>query len=63
MNKEVGSVICRGSKAIGVSHSHPLGSIKLSSQDRKTAHSKGLRYVCIATRGHTKCYRFHPKQQ
>jgi len=63
MNKEVGSVICRGNKVIGVSHTHPSGSVKLSSQDRKTAQQKGLKHVCVTTKRETRCYRFHPKRQ
>ncbi len=66
MNKEVGSVICRGSKATGVVHSHPSGSIKLSSQDKKTAREKNLTHVCVTTqrdgKQRTKCYRFGKRQ-
>jgi len=62
MNKEVGSSICRGGKVVGVVHSHPSGSIKLSSQDKKTAREKGLTHVCVVARGQTKCYRFKKGQ-
>ena len=63
MNKEVGSAICHGGKVVGVIHSHPSGSIKLSSQDIKTAREKNLSHVCVVARGETKCYRFTPKKR
>lgn len=63
MNREVGSIICRGNKRIGVVHSHPMGSLKLSPQDKITAHEKGLTHVCVTAGGKTKCYRFKPKSQ
>jgi len=62
MSKEVGSAICHGGKIVGVVHTHPSGSIKLSSQDIKTAREKSLTHVCVTARGHTKCYRFTPKK-
>lgn len=62
MNREVGSVICRGNKPVAVNHTHPSGSIKLSSQDRKTAREKGLAHVCVTVKGKTKCYRFREKR-
>ena len=49
----------KGSRVIGVSHHHPGGSIRLSSQDKHTAREKGLEFVCITTKGNKpKCYRF-----
>ncbi len=62
MNKEVGSTICRGGRVVGVNHTHPAGSIKLSSQDKKTARDKNLSVVCVTTNRGTKCYRFKPEK-
>ena len=62
MNKEVGEVICRGNKPIGVNHTHPSGSIKLSPRDRQTAITKKLTHVCVTVKRNdkqeTKCYLF-----
>ena len=64
MVKEVGSAICKGNKAIGISHLHPSGSIRLSSGDIKTAKVKSLRFVCVETpRGERKCYRFNHRKK
>ena len=52
-------LVCpRGSKVIGVHHSHPGGSLQLSQLDIRTAHEKRLKYVCVKAQGKTKCYRF-----
>ncbi len=48
----------KGSRVVGVHHTHPGGSLSLSEQDKKTAHDKKLSLVCVKARGKTKCYRF-----
>lgn len=66
MNKEVGSAICRGGKVIGVVHTHPSGSPKLSPRDIQTAREKGLSHVCVIVnrsgKQEAKCYKF-PKRK
>lgn len=47
-----------GTKLVGVNHSHPGGSLRLSDQDIRTARDKGLKLVCVKAKSKSKCYRF-----
>lgn len=62
MTKEYGFPLCKNGKPIGVHHSHPGGSLKLSPQDIRTGIEKKLDFICVAItnrrRRQIKCYRF-----
>ena len=51
----------KGSKVVGVSHTHPSGDLHLSEQDKKTARTKKLKVVCVKARERVRCYRFRHK--
>jgi proteasome lid subunit RPN8/RPN11 len=57
MPKEYGHTVCQGGKVVALVHSHPSGSLTLSTQDIQTASTHKV-VVCIQAWGRTKCFKF-----